>query len=672
MKFITLKRTSLQNVGIEGVLVILALVPIVFSYAVLKRIAPSELWLFTALGSSLSFLAAAYYILRKPDLGKIFAALASTGSVFSMLPVLIQSPEATLLSGLAYISSIYVLWNFRPKRSFYNPSDNNERLLQRTRGASFTLSIVSFLAFFIFVSIDTLSSTCLLLGGFLVLLLNLAWFIKRTDSLISFGSILNFAAFFFLGAAFFYDLVWVITVIIGLATWLFLPESTSHHRDPSDWWQPILNHPARATFSTFFILCLCGTFLLSLPVASAGQQISLLDAAFTSVSAVCITGLIVLDTPNDFSFIGQLFILLLIQLGGLGIMTIASVFIHVLGRRVSLKQEKIIAGSVDSGKIGIAESLFLIIKFTFVIELLGATILTFLFYNSGTSISDACWKGIFTSISAFCNAGFALQSASLIPYQTNPAIINTIAFLIICGGIAPAVCLLVPDWLLGKSVSIAPKIALVTTFFLLFIGTFLFLAFEWNNSLSHLPLSAKFYNAWFQSATLRTAGFNSVELEKILNPTFLIMLFMMFIGGSPGGTAGGVKTTTLGVIAITFWSCIMGEKDITINNRRIAANTVFKTMAIVTAGVLILSIVILMLLITQNISPKAIIFEVFSALGTVGLSIGATSNLDSMGKLIIMFTMFTGRIGPVTLFTLLSRDNSKDSSQMLDAPINLT
>lgn len=672
MKFITLKRTSLQNVGIEGVLIILALVPIVFSYAVLKRFAPSELWLFTALGSSLSFLAAAYYILRKPDLGKIFAALASTGSVFSMLPVLIQSPEATLISGLAYISSIYVLWNFKPKRSFYNPSDNNERILQRTRGAGFTLSVVSFAAFFIFVSIDTLSSSCLLLGGFLVLSLNLAWFIKRTNSLISFGSILNFAAFFFLGAAFFYELVWVITVIIGLATWLFLPESTSYHRDPSDWWLPVLNHPARATFATFFILCLCGTFLLSLPVASAGLQISLLDAAFTSVSAVCITGLIVLDTPNDFSFTGQLFILLLIQLGGLGIMTIATVFMQILGRRVSLKQEKIIAGSLDSGGVGIAKSLLLIIKFTFIIEFLGAATLAFLFYNSGITAFDACWKGVFTSISAFCNAGFALQSASLIPYQTNPAIINTVALLIICGGIAPAVCLLVPAWVLGKPVPIAPRIALVTTFYLLVIGTFFFLAFEWNNSLSHLPLSAKFYNAWFQSVTLRTAGFNSVELEKILNPTFLVMLFMMFVGGSPGGTAGGVKTTTIGVIAITFWSCIIGEKDITIGNRKVTSNTVYKAIAIVTAGILILFLVILMLLITQSINAKSLIFETFSALGTVGLSIGATSCLDSMGKLIIMFTMFTGRIGPVTLFTLLSRDQLKDGSKMLDARINLT
>jgi trk system potassium uptake protein TrkH len=304
--------------------------------------------------------------------------------------------------------------------------------------------------------------------------------------------------------------------------------------------------------------------------------------------------------------------------------------------------------------------------------LVGAIILTILFASNGFAFGEALWKGIFTAISAFCNAGFALQSDSLIPFQQQPLILHTIAFLIISGGIAPAVALLVPSWLRGKPITVASRLALSATLILLFTGTVFFLAFEWNGSLAGMTSIDKIHNAWFQSVTLRTAGFNSVPLENVLGPTFMMMICLMFIGGSPGGTAGGVKTTTIGVLAATFWSTASGYEDVAMQNRRIPAQTVFKAVTIVASGTMMLILVILMLEATQSINARDLIFEAASALGTVGLTTGATAKLDNIGKIIIMFAMFVGRIGPLTLFTLLSREHYENSENLLEARINLT
>jgi trk system potassium uptake protein TrkH len=207
---------------------------------------------------------------------------------------------------------------------------------------------------------------------------------------------------------------------------------------------------------------------------------------------------------------------------------------------------------------------------------------------------------------------------------------------------------------------------------LLLTGTLFYLVIEWNNSLSHLSIADRLHNARFQSVTLRTAGFNSVAIENVLGPTFIIMLCMMFIGGSPGGTAGGIKTTTFGVLIATFWACALGYEEVAIKNRKVMHETIFKAITTVVAGMAVLLAVILMLEVTQTAGSRDLIFEATSALGTVGLSFGATAKLDSIGKIIIMLAMFVGRIGPVTLFALLSRERHSNAANYLDARINLT
>ncbi len=214
------------------------------------------------------------------------------------------------------------------------------------------------------------------------------------------------------------------------------------------------------------------------------------------------------------------------------------------------------------------------------------------------------WRGLFTSISAFCNAGFALQSNNLVSYQSSPLVLHTVAALIVLGGLAPATCLVLPDWIRGRAIPLAPRIALVTTATLLLAGTVCFLVFEWNNAMAELSFADKLHNAWFQSVTLRTAGFNSVDISGVLEPTFLIMLSFMFIGGSPGGTAGGVKTTTIGVLAMTFWASITGHNEVIAQNRRIPQSTINRAITVVGSGVLVWFFAVLALQITQQLPAR--------------------------------------------------------------------
>ncbi|MBF0389704.1 MAG: potassium transporter TrkH [Desulfamplus sp.] len=443
-------------------------------------------------------------------------------------------------------------------------------------------------------------------------------------------------------------------------------------KSSAQWWEMFLNHPARIMITTFMVLCIFGTAILILPIASLNGSINILDAAFTSVSAVCVTGLIVLDTPKDFSTVGQFFILILIQLGGLGIMSITTVGMHAMGRRLTLRQERLMTTITETDHKDLIKSLAAILKFTFIAEGFGALILSLLFYQIGDSFGQALWRGVFTSISAFCNAGFALQSDSLISYQANPMVLHTVAALIIFGGIAPATTMLIPKLIGGKNIAVAPYIALATTVVLLVAGALFILAFDWNGVLSELSVVNKIHNAWFQSVTLRTAGFNSVDITGVTNPTFIVMIFMMFIGGSPGGTAGGIKTTTIAIIILTFWANITNRKSVIVLNRRVQSRVIYRAITIAVSGALMWCAMVLMVDITQQIPLSDTIFEVTSAMGTVGLSTGATSLLDEIGKVIIMISMFAGRIGPITLFMLLSEDRYDNSSRYQNAKISLT
>lgn len=298
-----------------------------------------------------------------------------------------------------------------------------------------------------------------------------------------------------------------------------------------------------------------------------------------------------------------------------------------------------------------------LIAFTFAVELLGALMIWLSLVTSGAEDPlSAIWSALFTAISAFCNAGFALTSDNLVAFQSNPAILHIVALLIIAGGLSPAVVLLVPRWARGRPIPPQARLALITTAVLLAIGFFAFLAFEWTRSLGGLDVGDRIHNAWFQSVTLRTAGFNSVDLSATHPATLLVMLGLMLIGGSPGGTAGGFKTTTLAVLALGLVASIRGREEITSGRRRISHRTYFKAAAVVGVFIVMTLCAVIALLLTQDMPPRVAIFETVSAIGTVGLTIGGTSQLDEVGRGVIMVCMFVGRVGPLTLLMLLSRE----------------
>jgi trk system potassium uptake protein TrkH len=446
-------------------------------------------------------------------------------------------------------------------------------------------------------------------------------------------------------------------VLVPAAATFVLPVITRQGLGRVDWWEPVLGHPARFLVVTFAALCLIGTVVLALPVSAvSGQGIGLIDAAFTAVSAVCVTGLTVLDTPRMFSTFGLVAILILIQLGGLGIMTFSTAAMRFFGRRMSLRYEGMVASMMsaqDRSRLHLAARQLLL--FTAVTEGIGALLLAALFWELGEPVGAALWQGVFTSISAFCNAGFALRSDNLMAFQAEPAVLHVVALLITAGGLSPIAVAALPVLVTGPRarVSVQVKLGLVTTAILLVAGTALILAMEWNNTLAGMSTGDRIHNAWFQSVTLRTAGFNSIDLTALRPETLSVMMIAMFIGGNPGGTAGGLKTVTAALLFLAVVAAIRGRANAAAFGRRITHKSVYRAAAIATVGVMAVLGALVALQITQPLSSRLAIFEVVSALATVGLTIGATPLLDGVGKVIIMVCMFVGRIGPLTLFMFL-------------------
>ncbi|MFO7564543.1 MAG: potassium transporter TrkG [Enhygromyxa sp.] len=438
-------------------------------------------------------------------------------------------------------------------------------------------------------------------------------------------------------------------------------------RDPlyeAGWSDVLLEQPARLLVGSFLLAGLAGAVALSLPICAVEGRVLLLDAAFTSFSAICVTGLVVLDTGTDFSRVGQGVILVLIQVGGLGIMAFSTAAMVVLGQRLSLKQEGAAIELLGADRrTGINVALRRMLIVTGMSELAGAATLTGLFLWHGDDWLEAGWRGLFTAVSAFCNAGFALQSDSLIDYQHSPLILHVVGLMVIVGGLGPAVVVVAPEALLRwRRVSLHARIVLVTSAVLLTVPTFLIAALEWNHSLAGLGIADRLHNAWFQSLTTRTAGFNSVDLTAMTPATQTLMEALMFVGGSPGSTAGGIKTTTLFVIVSSVIAVTRQRPSVVWSGWTIPHATVVRTAAVVTLGALSVVFGVFAIQLTQGLDTQMTIFEVVSALGTVGLSIGGTAELDSVGKQIIIVCMFMGRVAPLTLFLLFTRPVSQDGS----------
>lgn len=407
---------------------------------------------------------------------------------------------------------------------------------------------------------------------------------------------------------------------------------------------------------SFFLVILAGGILLSLPVSSAnGAATNFLDACFTANSATCVTGLVTLDTGVHFSLFGLIVIMGLMQVGGLGYMTFSTFLLLVFRQRLFVSQKLILqeALNIYSAKdvIMVLRRIFSIV---FAIEGIGALVL-FLRWLPDLGWKKAVLYGVFHSVSAFNNAGFALPPnfANLMPYVTDWVINLTITTLIIIGGIG---FIVIADILQHKKFSLHSKVAVITTLFLIVFGTIFILVLENNNpnTLAQLSPAHKVMASYFQAVTPRTAGFNTINNGKMHPATCLLTMLLMFIGASPGGTGGGVKTTTFALILATIWATLRGFKNTVMFNRRVPAETVRRSFTIAFLALAVVAIAIFALNNTETFGVMEEAFEVFSAFGTVGLSMGITPFLSSAGKIIIMVVMFIGRVGPLTLLLALA------------------
>ena len=421
--------------------------------------------------------------------------------------------------------------------------------------------------------------------------------------------------------------------------------------------------PALVLPASFMIVIIAGTALLLTPRATT-NGISPLNALFTSTSATCVTGLVVLDTETGFTFIGQFVILLLIQVGGLGLMTFAAFFALSLGQSLGISDTVNLARLMDSDFAAeIKHILLSILIWTLTIETAGALLL----YNTwsgmeelGWSTGETIWQSIFHSISAFCNAGFSLNSENLEGFTSSPATGMIIGTLIVLGGLGfMLLTILGRNWVsrmkTGRrhALPVQVRFVLLITGILILAGWIFFLAFEWNNTLAGMTFIEKLGNGYLEAVSPRTAGFNTVPTDQLLPVVKWFFVILMFIGASPGGTGGGVKTTAIGLLFLSIRSLLQNRIRPEIWNRRIPIFDLQRAGAVLLVGMATFGLSSILLLITENSSGNFTemdyIFESMSAFGTVGLSTGVTTFLTTAGRWIIIVTMFMGRIAPATL-----------------------
>lgn len=419
--------------------------------------------------------------------------------------------------------------------------------------------------------------------------------------------------------------------------------------------------PAKTLVAGFAFVILGGALLLCLPFASAaGRGTDFLTALFTATSAVCVTGLVVVDTGTYWSFWGQLIILILIQTGGLGFMTMATLFFLFTGKKIGLKERMLIRESLNQVDVaGVVRLVRAVLIFTFLTEGFFALVLSFRWF-SDFGWPRCVWMGVFHAVSAFNNAGFDLfgDFRSLTAYVDDPVVVLSVSALIVLGGLGFSVAL---NILPGKRqrLSLHSRLVLLITLLLLGGAFICFLFLEWTNTLEGLSLSGKFLASLFQAVTPRTAGFNTVDIAGLRTATQFFLIMLMFIGASPGSTGGGIKTTTFGLLVAAAWSFARGEEGVNVLRRRIPADQVYKALAIFLLAAVLVVFTTMALNITEQADFLSILFETVSAFGTVGLSMGLTPHLSFPGRVLIILTMFCGRLGPLTLAFALAQRKQK-------------
>ena len=429
--------------------------------------------------------------------------------------------------------------------------------------------------------------------------------------------------------------------------------------------------PTQMIVISFLLIIITGTVLLLMPGAvNDHHRLSVIDALFTAVSATCVTGLTVVDIGKDFTIFGQIVVLVLIQFGGLGIMTFSTFFIYILGKRLSLRDKEIIDSTLTHTPVqNIGRLIVKIIALVFTVEGIGAAVLTTRLLNY-YPVKKAVYHGIYHSVSAFCNAGFSLYSDSLIRYQSDSWINGIIMSLIVLGGVGFIVLLELKRMLHSNPgkwkhiISFHSKIVITTSLFLIITGAVFIYWVEDSHSLTKMLPSTRVLAAVFQSVTARTAGFNTLDIGSLTNGALFIIMFLMFVGAAPGSCGGGVKVTTLGIFINLFVSKLRGLNEPHIFNRTISQQATNKAFTIVLSSVLIIGIIFYGLLLSEdwNKSPDnsradfiSLFFEAISAFGTVGLSMGVTPNLSAVGRILIILLMFIGRLGPLTIAVALER-----------------
>jgi len=429
---------------------------------------------------------------------------------------------------------------------------------------------------------------------------------------------------------------------------------------------------ARTICLGFIAVILAGTVLLTLPFSSAnGTWINPLVALFTSTSAVCVTGLAVVDTGTFFSFWGQLIIALLIQIGGLGYMTSTTFLMLLLGRRFDIRQKLAIQESFDRPFLQGSQSLIKSIIATTLIFELTATFMMIPIFAQKYDLLSSIWLALFHSISAWNNAGFGLFKDNLIPYQSSIVVNLAITGLIIFGGIGYQVIIEAYVWFItrfrekrkGFVFSLNFKVVVSTTIFLLVVGTIAMWSAEAKNpaTLAGLSFKDQFLTAWFQSVTTRTAGFNTIDITKMTAEGWLLMMPLMFIGASPSGTGGGIKTTTTRIIAICTRAVLRGHEEVVLYKREVPTPLILKSVTVVFGSVLAMLLgVVAIAFIEPEVDKKfniiQVIFEVISAFCTVGLSTGITAALSSLSQLVLILMMYVGRVGIILFMAAIVGD----------------
>ncbi len=426
----------------------------------------------------------------------------------------------------------------------------------------------------------------------------------------------------------------------------------------------VLSHMTQAQIIalSFFILIAFGTALLMLPVsAKDGHSTDLVDALFTTVSATCVTGLVVFDTYSHWTIFGQTVIMLLIQMGGLGCMTIITLFAMFMRRKISLQSRKLIMQSTGTLRLaGVLKLVRQIAIGTFLVELTGMALLATQFVPK-FGWADGLYAALFHSVSAFCNAGFDIlgriePGSSLVHFAGNPVVILTIGGLIVVGGLGFLVWNdLIQTHFRWSRFQFHTKLVLITTFALVFGGALLFFLFERNFSFKGFSLPKQLLSALFQSITPRTAGFNSVDMKALSEPGTALTIVLMFIGGSPGSTAGGIKTTTLAVLVLAAVASARGREEVSALHYRIGDEMLRQAASIAAIYLAMVFAATLAICSLEPYPAEDVIFEVVSAIGTVGLTRGITPTLCAGSKLILTLLMYAGRIGGLTFALTLSQ-----------------